>query len=74
MKTLFSQVRIVAALSVAGALSMIGWNESAAQRQDQPFLQPSISINALMVFVVDDVAHSIWEASNKGTALSPESL
>src|SRR5215468_1576735 len=42
MKTLFSQVRIVAALSVAGALSMIGWNESAAQRQDQPFLQPSI--------------------------------
>ena len=70
MKTLFSQVRIVAALSVAGALSMIGWNESAAQRQDQPFLQPSISINALMVFVVDDVAHSIWEASNKGTALS----
>ena len=44
MKTLFSQVRIVAALSVAAvsALSVIGWNESAAQRQEQPFLPLSI--------------------------------
>ena len=72
MKTLFSQVRIVAALSVAAvsALSVIGWNESAAQRQEQPFLPLSISINALMVAMVDDVAHGVWEASNKDTALS----
>ena len=69
MKTLFSQVRIVAALSVAGACT-IGWNESAAQRQEQPFLTLSISINALMVAMVDDVAHGVWEASNKDTALS----
>jgi hypothetical protein len=64
---------IVATLSVASvsALSVIGWSESAAQQGAQPpFLPLSISINALMVTMVDDVAHSIWDASNKGTALT----
>ena len=64
---------IVATLSVASvsALSVIGWSESAAQQGAQPpFLPLSISINALMVTMVDDVAHNIWEAGNKGTALT----
>jgi hypothetical protein len=30
----------------------------------------SISINALMVAMVDDVAHDIWEGGNKGGALT----
>jgi hypothetical protein len=76
MKMSFRQMRMfVAALSVAGvsALSVIGWSESAAQQGAQPpFLPLSISINALMVTVVDDIAHSIWEAGNKGAALAAQ--
>ena len=74
MKMSFRQIRMfIAASSVAGvsALSVIGWSESAAQQGTQPpFLPLSISINALMVTVVDDVAHNIWEADNKATTLT----
>jgi hypothetical protein len=74
MKMRYGQMRIfVAALSLAAvsALSVIGWSQSAAQQGTQPpFLPLSISINALMVTVVDDVAHSVWDASNRGTALT----
>src|SRR5580765_266122 len=75
MKTSFSPMRIiVATLSVAtvSALSVIGWSASAAQQgtAQTPFLPLSISINALMVGMVDDVAHDIWEGGNKGAALS----
>jgi len=74
MKISFSPMRIiVATLSVASvsALSVIGWSESASQQGAQPpFLPLSISINALMVTMVDDVAHSIWDASNKGAPLT----
>ncbi len=64
----------VAMLSVAtvSALSAIGWSANAAQQgaAQTPFLPLSISINALMVAMVDDVAHDIWEGGNKGAALS----
>jgi hypothetical protein len=74
MKISFLPMRIiVATLSVAtvSALSVIGWSPSAAQQGAQPpFLPLSISINALMVAMVDDVAHSIWEAGNKGAPLT----
>jgi hypothetical protein len=74
MKMSFRQMRMfVAALSVAGvsALSVIGWRESAAQQGAQPpFLPLSIGINALMVTMVDDVAHNIWEAGNKANSLT----
>jgi hypothetical protein len=71
--SLFPARIVVAALSVAtmSALGTIGWSASAAQQTAQaPFLQPSISINALMVAVVDDVAHNLWDAGNKGAPLS----
>lgn len=74
MKNSFFPLRTtVAMLSVAtvSALSAIGWSASAAQQAAQPpFLPLSISINALMVSMVDDVAHDIWEGGNKGAALS----
>lgn len=75
MKNSFFPVRTtVAMLSVAtvGALSAIGWSASAAQQAaaQTPFLPLSVSINALMVAMVDDVAHDIWEGGNKGGALT----
>ena len=63
MKTSFLPIRTtVAMLSVVtvSALGAIGWSASAAQGAAQtPFLPLSISINALMVGMVDDVAHDI---------------
>jgi len=75
MKTSFFPIRTtVAMLSVAtvSALIAIGWSASAAQQgaAQTPFLPLSISINALMVGMVDDVAHDIWEGGNKGAALT----
>jgi hypothetical protein len=74
MKTPFRSVRTtVAMLSVAtvSALGAIGWSASAAQQSAQaPFLPLSISINALMVGMVDDVAHDIWEGGNKSAPLN----
>ena len=75
MKTLLTSKRmIVASLAVAAvsALTMIGWTANAAQQNtgQTPFLPLSISINALMVGVVDDVAHDIWEGGNKNSALN----
>jgi len=75
MKTrILTTRRIFAVLSVAalGGASAIGWSASAAQQatNQTPFLPLSMSINQLMVAVVDDVAHDIWEGGNKGAALS----
>ena len=75
MKTSFLPIRTtVAMLSVvtASALGAIGWSASAAQQgaTQTPFLPLSISINALMVGMVDDVAHDIWEGGNKGATLT----
>jgi hypothetical protein len=75
MKTSFLPIRTtVAMLSVVtvSALGAIGWSASAAQQGagQTPFMPLSISINALMVAMVDDVAHDIWEGGNKGGALT----
>jgi len=69
MKTSF--LPTVAMLSVATASVLGAWGASAAQQGAQtPFLPLSISINALMVGMVDDVAHDIWEGGNKGATLT----
>ena len=73
MNLSFSPTHVaVAALSLAAAsaLSVIGWSANAAQQAQPPFLPLSISINALMVGMVDDVAHDIWEGGNKETRLT----
>jgi len=75
MKISFLPIRTtVAMLSVAtvSALGTIGWSASAAQQgaAQTPYLPLSISINALMVGMVDDVAHDIWEGGNKGGTLT----
>lgn len=67
---------MVAALGATalGALSFLGWSANAAQQgAGQPaFLPLSVSINALMVAVVDDVAHNIWDGGNKTTPLTDD--
>src|SRR5580704_18431580 len=59
-------------VSVLGALGMIGWHANAQQREVFPpaFLPLGMSMNRLMVAVVDDAAHGIWAGGNKDTALS----
>jgi hypothetical protein len=48
-------------VSVFGALGMIGWHANAQQREVFPpvFLPLGMSMNRLMVAVVDDAAHGI---------------
>ena len=63
---------VLVSTAMASALAMIGLNANAAQ---QPFVPPSffplpMSINQLMVGVVDDAAHGIWAAGNKAAPLS----
>jgi hypothetical protein len=60
------------ALTAVGALCFIGWSASAAQQgTGQPkFLPLSVGINALMVAMVDDIAHDIWDGGNKTTPLT----
>ena len=61
-------------VSVVGALGMIGWHASAQQREVFPpvFLPLGMSMNRLMVAVVDDAAHGIWAGGNKDMPLSGE--
>jgi len=72
MKSSFLSIRnTVAMLSVATASALGALSASAAQQGAQtPFLPLSISINALMVGMVDDVAHDIWEGGNKSAKLT----
>jgi hypothetical protein len=75
MKTLsFFKTGMVAALgaTAVGALSFLGWSASAAQQgaASPAFLPLSVSINALMVAMVDDVAHDIWDGGNKPSTLT----
>jgi uncharacterized caspase-like protein len=58
------------AVAVVSALGTIGWSASAAPQAQTAFLPLSISINALMVGMVDDVAHDIWEGGNKSATLT----
>ena len=59
-------------VSVFGALGMIGWHANAQQREAFPpaFLPLGMSMNRLMVAVVDDAAHGIWAGGNKDMPLS----
>jgi hypothetical protein len=75
MKTESSQRRKTAvALSIAilGCSIAIGWSVSAAQKtvRRRPFLPLSMSINQVMVAVVDDAAHGIWEGGNTDKRLT----
>lgn len=53
-------------IAVISALIVIGWDASAAQKTAHrgAFLPLDMSINQVMVAVVDDAAHSIWEGGN----------
>jgi cytochrome c556 len=62
--------KLAVALSVAllGGSIVIGWSASGAektvQQQQRPYLPLAMSINQVMVAVVDDAAHMIWEGGN----------
>jgi hypothetical protein len=69
-----SQRRVLLALfiTIAGALVAVGWNARAAQNpaHHSAFLPLDMSINQVMVAVVDDAAHSIWEGGNTRKSLT----
>jgi cytochrome c556 len=65
---------MAAALSVAGLgpLLVIGWSARGAERtvSQHPSLPLGMSINQVMVAVVDDAAHIIWEGGNTDKPLT----
>jgi hypothetical protein len=65
--TLSFTCKTVAALSLAsvGLASLVGWSQSLAQAVPPVFLPLQMSLNRLMVAVVDDAAHGIWAGGNK---------
>src|ERR1700689_4513124 len=74
--SLSSNSKILVKLSVASVslAALVGWSANAAQSEVAPpvFLPLGMSINQLMVAVVDDAAHGIWEGGNKKTPLSAD--
>jgi hypothetical protein len=75
MKKSFSSTsKIIAALSLAGVglASLVGWSANAAQPGAAPpvSIPLGMSMNRLMVAVVDDAAHGIWAGGNKTGKLS----
>lgn len=68
--------QIVIGLSVVVVLaaSMAGWGARAAQTAppQHPYLRQSMSINRLMVALVDHAAHQIWDGGNSKTRLTDE--
>jgi hypothetical protein len=71
-----SRTKIIVGISVAGAvlISLVDWAAVAAETPNVPpgFLPLGMSINQLMVGVVDDAAHGIWAGGNKNTPLTDE--
>ena len=59
--------RTVAALSLAsvGLASVVEWSPSLAQTVPPVFLPLQMSLNQLMVAVVDDAAHGIWAGETR---------
>jgi hypothetical protein len=59
--------KTLAALSLAGVglVSLVGWGPSFGQTIPPVFLPLQMSLNQLMVAVVDDAAHGIWAGGNK---------
>ena len=75
MKIAFAPGRKMAvALSIAvlGALIAVGWSASAAPKTAPKgaYLPLNMSINQVMVAVVDDAAHMIWEGGNTDKPLT----
>jgi len=66
--------KIAVALSIAllGASIVIGWSASAAPKvaPKGAYLPLNMSINQVMVAVVDDAAHMIWEGGNTDKPLT----
>jgi hypothetical protein len=66
--------KIAVAFSIAllGASIVIGWSASAAPKTAPKgaYLPLNMSINQVMVAVVDDAAHMIWEGGNTGKPLT----
>src|SRR5580704_7743529 len=63
----------VLSLTFFSALGMIGWHANAQSQSEfipPGFLPLGMSINRLMVAVVDDAAHGIWDGGNKDVPLS----
>ena len=62
LMTLSFTCKTVAALSLAsvGLASLVGWSPSLAQAVPPVFLPLQMSMNRLMVAVVDDAAHGGW--------------
>jgi len=60
------KIAVALFITVVSAFVVIGWSASAAQKAAHPgaFLPLNMSINQVMVAVVDDAAHSIWEGGN----------
>jgi hypothetical protein len=66
---------VVAVLGAAAVGTMTFFLSNSARAHhdgDSGFLPLSISINQLMVEMVDDVAHNIWDGGNKTTPLTNE--
>ena len=75
MKTIFPTRRKIAvalSVSVLGALIVIAWSASAAPKTAPKgaYLPLNMSINQVMVAVVDDAAHMIWEGGNTDKPLT----
>jgi hypothetical protein len=76
MKIEFPQGRKVAAalfVTLVAALIVIASGARATEKNAHPgsFLPLDMSINQVMVAVVDDAAHSIWEGGNTSKPLTP---
>src|ERR1043166_7532467 len=74
MRNSFSATSKIAALSVVGVAlaSLAGLSANAAQPRlaPQAHLPLGMSMNRLMVAVLDDAAHGIWAGGNKKGTLS----
>ena len=67
---------VALSLASVGLASLVGWAPSLAQVDSPrlafppPFLPLQMSLNRLMVAVVDDAAHGIWAGGNKSEPLN----
>jgi len=66
------KIAVALSITLVAALIVIGWNASAAQKaaQKTAILPLNMSINQVMVAVVDDAAHEIWEGGNRTKPLT----
>jgi hypothetical protein len=65
----------VLSLTFLSALGIMGWHANAQSKPQSGFIPPGflplgMSINQLMVAIVDDAAHGLWEGGNTDMPLS----